>query len=239
MPATNATLTIVNVDNKEVSQTIVTDETGYVYLTLEEGSYTLSLEGMGTTDVTILPNQNSDVLFSATNMVDVSVPEEKQTVEIDEEAVLVQVTGQVIDSQGVPIDDATIVVRGLDTEYRSGLLWAVCAGTARGSWDIVILKQGLTTRRLNGVEVVEGLTPLSVELRPKGVELADFIIGAPRIEGTSATLLAERKAVFFGQRRDRCRTNVAGWGLQCGFCTEACDRIDGCWRKVCLCSWVG
>ena len=48
-------------------------------------------------------------------MVDVSVPEEKQTVEIDEEAVLVQVTGQVSDSQGVPIDDATIVVRGLDT----------------------------------------------------------------------------------------------------------------------------
>ena len=36
MPATNATLTIVNVDNKEVSQTIVTDETA-MYLTLEEG----------------------------------------------------------------------------------------------------------------------------------------------------------------------------------------------------------
>ena len=74
MPATNATLTIVHVDNKEASRTIVTDETGYVYLTLEEGSYTLSLEGVGTTDVTILPNQNSDVLFSATNMVDVSIP---------------------------------------------------------------------------------------------------------------------------------------------------------------------
>ena len=56
---------------------------------------------MGTTDVTLL-NQNSDVLFSATNMVDVSVPEEEQTVEIDEEVVLVQVTGQVSDSQGAP-----------------------------------------------------------------------------------------------------------------------------------------
>ena len=189
MPATNATLTIVNVDNKEVSQTIVTDETGYVYLTLEEGSYTLSLEGMGTTDVTILPNQNSDVLFSATNMVDVSVPEEEQTVEIDEEAVLVQVTGQVSDSQGVPVDDATIVVRGLDTEYRSDSSGQFAIELPEGSWDIVILKQGLTTRRLNGVEVVEGLAPLSVELRPKGVELADFIIGAPRIEGTSATCL--------------------------------------------------
>ena len=193
MPATNATLTIVNVDNKEVSQTIVTDETGYVYLTLEEGSYTLSLEGMGTTDVTILSNQNSDVLFSATNMVDVSVPEEEQTVEIDEEAVLVQVTGQVSDSSGAPVENATIVVRGLDAEYQSDSSGQFAIELPEGAWDIVILKQGLTTRRLNGVEVVEGLAPLSVELRPKGVELADFIIGAPRIEGTSATLLAERK----------------------------------------------
>ena len=63
MPATNATLTIVNVDNKEVSQTIVTDETGYVYLTLEEGSYTLSLEGMGTTDVTIYRTKTPTCCF--------------------------------------------------------------------------------------------------------------------------------------------------------------------------------
>ena len=138
MPATNATLTIVNVDNKEVSQTIVTDETGYVYLTLEEGSYTLSLEGMGTTDVTILSNQNSDVLFSATNMVDVSVPEEEQTVEIDEEAVLVQVTGQVSDSSGAPVENATIVVRGLDTEYQSDSSGQFSLELPEGAWDIVI-----------------------------------------------------------------------------------------------------
>ena len=48
-------------------------------------------------------------------------------------------------------------------EYRSDSSGQFAIELPEGSWDIVILKQGLTTRRLNGVEVVEGLAPLSVE----------------------------------------------------------------------------
>ena len=191
LPAANSSLLLVDQQNQ--TTTIQTDATGYLYVSLEEGEYTVVLNDLQQSTVKVLANQNSELLFSATQSIESSVPEAQQVIEVDANVPLINVSGIVVDNNGQFVSNATILIRGLNSEFSSDSTGNFSVPLPEGTWDIVVLKEGLTTKRLNNFEVNNATEPVTIELQPKGLEMDDFLITAPRIEGTSATLLAERK----------------------------------------------
>ena len=100
--------------------------------------------------------------------------------------------GKVVDLQGEAIAGAILIVRGRSEEASSsqdgtsslGANWKHRSGSDEA---------GVYERRINKLQVQEQNDPLEVMMSPQGFQMSDFVISAPRVQGTSATMLAERK----------------------------------------------
>ncbi len=96
---------------------------------------------------------------------------------------------------GSPVAGVKVFASGLGELTRTDAEGAFSAEVPAGAYVVSLVHPNYTTRTLPNVEVAaEQETLASAELTPAGLELEEFVVTAPFIEGSVASVLAEQRA---------------------------------------------
>ncbi len=114
---------------------------------------------------------------------------------IDLDATPGTVTGVVVsDDDGSPIGGARIYVRGIDRDATTDAEGRFTLELPAGEWDLSVLAPSYATQRMDAVEILaEQTSTLSVSLVPSGFAMEDFMVRAPKVAGSTADLMSERR----------------------------------------------
>jgi outer membrane receptor protein involved in Fe transport len=95
---------------------------------------------------------------------------------------------------GSPIQNARIFISGVSADIRSDAEGRFRAEAPAGTRSVSVLHSGFNTLTRDNIEVPEGGTAtLDLRLTPAGSELAEFVVIAPYISGSLASVMAERR----------------------------------------------
>ena len=105
------------------------------------------------------------------------------------------IEGQLISADdGRPIENARIFISGVSGDIRSDANGRFSAEAPAGTRSISVLHSGFNTLTQDNIEVPEGGTAtLDLQLTPAGSEMAEFVVIAPYISGSLASVMAERR----------------------------------------------
>ena len=93
-----------------------------------------------------------------------------------------------------PVQDARVFVRGLSVEARTDAQGRFTLEVPAGTYQISVIHPDYSAQSVPEVEVTaQRDTSISVELSPAAMELDDFTVTAPRIEGSTIALLDARR----------------------------------------------
>jgi outer membrane receptor protein involved in Fe transport len=94
-----------------------------------------------------------------------------------------------------PVAGARVYVRGLAISATTDAEGRFALDLPAGTWDLSIVSSQYATQQVNGVVLSETTsTPdLTLELVPVGLALDDFTVRAPKVTGSTAALLDERR----------------------------------------------
>ena len=186
---------------KEVA---VSAENGSFELTLPQGVYVVKLRaptyaGGDLLDVAVGRGEVTEVLITFDREIAptalIQAPDLEQLVIEDmptgEPGTL---QARVVDENGKPVEGARVYVRGQDATATTDANGQFTLELPGGTHDISVLRNGYSTKNLDGIEVPEGDTAsLDVTLDPAKLTLEGFAVSAPFIEGSVASLLDERR----------------------------------------------
>lgn len=121
-----------------------------------------------------------------------ALPQPTAPVEAEGEGVLV---GQVVSSEnGDPVVDARLFVSGTPVEARTDEEGRFRIELPVGSYSVSVLHSEFATRTIEGVEVaMDAETERNFELPPAGLELAEFVVVEPFIEGSLSSVIEEQR----------------------------------------------
>ncbi|MFK7958201.1 MAG: TonB-dependent receptor [Lysobacterales bacterium] len=96
---------------------------------------------------------------------------------------------------GKGIEGARIFVSGTPLDLRTSQDGSFAIELPPGSYSISIMHGEHATLTLDGIEVSSGqVTPLELELVPAGLELPEFVVLEPFVEGSLASVLEEQRS---------------------------------------------
>jgi outer membrane receptor protein involved in Fe transport len=103
--------------------------------------------------------------------------------------------GRLISSDdGRPVQNARIFISGVAADIRSDADGRFRAEAPAGQRSVSVLHSGFNTLTQDNVEVPEGAAAnLELKLTPAGSELPEFVVIAPYISGSLASVMAERR----------------------------------------------
>lgn len=104
-------------------------------------------------------------------------------------------SGQVINSEnGQPVANARVFVSGTPLDIVTDAQGRFSAPVAAGTYSISVLAPRFASRSFEGVSIAsEQVTEQAIELSPAGVELPEFVVLEPFIEGSLASFVEERR----------------------------------------------
>ncbi len=95
---------------------------------------------------------------------------------------------------GSPVEGARIFVSGQSQDIRTDSEGRFSIEVPSGEYSISVLHSAHNTLTEDSIQVVEGeTTSLELEVTPAGSELPEFVVIEPYIEGSLASVLAERR----------------------------------------------
>lgn len=96
---------------------------------------------------------------------------------------------------GAPVSGCRVFVRGLDADAISDSRGRFVLELPPGTWTLSLVHPDYSTQTIDGVLVSPGeMSQVSVDVIPSSVELEEFTVEAPRIEGGVASLQTERRS---------------------------------------------
>ncbi len=121
-----------------------------------------------------------------------ALPQPTTTTEVEGEGVLV---GQVRSSEdGAPVVDARLFVSGTPVEARTDDEGRFRIDLPVGTYSVSVLHSEFATRTIEGVEIAaDAQTERNFELPPAGLELAEFVVVEPFIEGSLSSVIEEQR----------------------------------------------
>ena len=180
-----------------------TDADGYFRAELPAGAYTVHLDAPTLKDGTveevfIAAGAWTELLLTFSDreapQAIVQAPSETANAPVDDTLPTGLLTGVVTSTEnGKPISGARVYVRGTSGEGVTDADGRYAIEVPIGQHDLTVLRNGFSTQSVPGTEVSEEGAVQDVALSPRGVALADFTISAPYIDGSTASLLDERK----------------------------------------------
>jgi hypothetical protein len=108
------------------------------------------------------------------------------------------VSGRVTATEtGAPVTNARVFASGTDQQTRTGDDGGFTLALPIGTYSLSVIHPEYSTQTLSDVQVAaERPTTLSVELTPSGVELQEFVVTAPYIEGSVAAVAEQQRESF-------------------------------------------
>ena len=181
----------------------VTDPDGYFQLALDPGTWTVRLATQShragdVPDVLVVDGEWTELLVTlstgAAPRARIQAPLEREAVTVDTSIPLAEVRGIVTSADTrEPIAGARLYVRGTAAEAVTGEDGTYTMQVPIGLHAISVLRNGYSTQTLSDVALDESGLALPIALSPRGVALDDFVVTAPYIEGSTASLLDERR----------------------------------------------
>lgn len=103
--------------------------------------------------------------------------------------------GRVVSTEGgEPIENARVFVSGTPIEMRTDAEGRFRSAVPAGKYSISVLHAEFATRTIDGVTVEpDAETQRDFELPPAGLELAEFVVVEPFIEGSLTSVIAEQR----------------------------------------------
>jgi len=104
-------------------------------------------------------------------------------------------TGRVVSTEdGAPVENARVFISGTPIEVRTDADGQFRADVPAGDYSISVLHAEFATRTIDGVTITaDAETRREFELPPAGLELAEFVVVEPFIEGSLTEVVALRR----------------------------------------------
>lgn len=106
-----------------------------------------------------------------------------------------KVRGTVVAAEtGKPVSGATVYISGTPVQLKTDAQGQFTTDLSPGEYAISITHPDFSTRTLEGIKVSSDTgTPLKVELTPAGLELAEYVVVEPYVEGSLTSVMVERR----------------------------------------------
>ncbi len=201
----------IKVDGKKVFKT---DKDGVVKIALIAGRHQIEIFGKNTAGenlgyfkkpVSIKEGRDTEMIAtlskSGADSIDIDMPVAvAKSLERKEEKVTGEGTlrGQVVSSEGnTPISGARVFVRGTAVDVRTDANGRFSAKVPSGkTLSISVVHSAYSAQTIGGIVVKkDGTTSRTVKLTPASMELEEFVVLAPKIEGSIEDIMAEEKNI--------------------------------------------
>ncbi len=187
-----------------------TDEDGYVNKKLVEGAHTLEVIGRenGVAQVyvkkpfEIVSGQNTQLIVTLDSenkmaLEDVELPVAAAVMDEAELAALPkgELKLRIIASEDKqPIEGARIFIKGTTIEGRTDVNGSFSTELPQGVQTVSVIHGRFSTQTINAIEIAaDSTTERVVEMTPSSLELEEFVVLVPHIEGSIAAMIAEEK----------------------------------------------
>jgi outer membrane receptor protein involved in Fe transport len=116
------------------------------------------------------------------------------SLELEGEGVL---EGRIVSTEdGAPVADARLFVSGTPVEARTDEDGRYSITLPVGQYAVSVLHSEFATRTIDGVDITaDATTERNFELPPAGLELAEFVVVEPFIEGSLSSVIDEQRTV--------------------------------------------
>jgi len=201
----------IKIDGKKVFKT---DEDGAVKISLVAGRHQIEIFGKNAAGenlgyfkkpVGIKEGRDTEIIAtlskSGADSIDIDVPVAvAASVEREAEKATGEgrLSGQVLSSEGnMPIAGARVFVRGTAVDIRTDESGRFSAKVPSGkTLSISVVHSAYSAQTLGGIVVKkDGTASRTVKLTPASMELEEFVVLAPKIEGSIADVVAEEKNI--------------------------------------------
>lgn len=201
----------VKIDGKKVFKT---DGDGAVKIPLASGRHQVEIFGKNAAGenlgyfkkpVSIKEGRDTEVIATLSkkgaDTIDIDTPVAvAKSVEREEEKATGEgrLAGQVLSSEGnTPIAGARVFVRGTAVDVRTDESGRFSAKVPSGkTLSISVVHSAYSAQTIGGIVVKkDGTTSRTVKLTPASMELEEFVVLAPKIEGSIADVMAEEKNI--------------------------------------------
>ncbi|MDM5271536.1 carboxypeptidase-like regulatory domain-containing protein [Sulfurovum sp. zt1-1] len=199
----------VKIDGKLFFQT---DKDGTVMVPLTTGRHQLEIVGKSESGqnlgyfkkpIEIKKNRNTEVIATLSktgaDSIDIDIPVAVAASEKRKDEIATgegKLVGTILSSEGnTPIAGARIFVRGTSVDVRSDENGRFAATVPSGkSLSISVVHSAYSAQTIGGIVVKkDGVTSKSIKLTPASMELEEFVVLAPKIEGSLADVMQEEK----------------------------------------------
>jgi outer membrane receptor protein involved in Fe transport len=186
----------------------VSDTDGYLFTSLQEGKYQLQLVAKNADQAQAFVRKNFVIQAGKESQLILALASDKNVVFEDDETPMVVMQDQnssVVKEKGFvgltltssedlkPIGGARVFVKGMNQEFASNKEGYVEAELPEGEHTFSIIHSDFSSQTIQVAVVAKELTSKSVELSPAAMELEEFVVLAPNVEGSVASVMAEEK----------------------------------------------
>ncbi|MDY0121795.1 MAG: TonB-dependent receptor [Sulfurimonas sp.] len=194
--------------NKERITTIVSDADGFAHASLPEGQYQLQVLAKDNTTALAFARKNfaikageeSQIILAldASNSLAFEDSEAPKLVDTNASDVVQKESGfitltLVSTEDAKPVVGAKVFVRGMDVELVSDTQGIVKIKANEGEQTLSIIHSDFSAQTLPIVFVANETLSKAISLSPAAMELEEFVVLAPNVEGSIASVMAEER----------------------------------------------
>lgn len=189
-------LEIVLNGNKKVTS----DESGLIVAELPKGRHFFEIrkgEEVQSVSFVISDNETTQVLINTFSdkvgfESDISEPELPRAIEPN--APKGKISGVVLDDQGKVVSGAKVFITGVGESLTTDKKGRFSVQVPEGRYSVSIIHKAFSTKTLSNQSVMANKTlDLPIKMVPAGLELEEFVVVAPHVKGSLASLIEVRR----------------------------------------------
>lgn len=190
-------------------KSMITDSDGFASATLKEGEYQLQVVAkdkktplvFARKNFIIKPNKESQVIIvldSKDNLLftDIEAPQRSKSIKKESQEKVKNGTlrlSLISSETKKPVKNARVFVKGMDIDIKSDEKGLVVVDVPSGERTLSVIHNDFSSQNIAVHVAVNETTLKTVELSPASMELDEFVVLAPQIEGSVAAVMAEEK----------------------------------------------
>lgn len=180
---------------------LISSEDGSIFENLQEGRHFIEVkkgEEIQSVSFFITDNETTQILINtfsdqeAQMKADVSEPEQKRAQEAT--GPKGTLSGQVVDDQNKPVSEARLFIAGISEAVKTDQQGRFKIEVPQGRYNFSVLHKLYSTQTIKNQTVMPSkVTNIKIKMLPTGLELEEFVVIAPHVKGSLASLIEVRR----------------------------------------------
>ncbi|CAM9963445.1 unnamed protein product, partial [Chrysoparadoxa australica] len=182
------------------NEKVTSDESGLIVAELPKGRHFFEIrkgEEVQSVSFVISDNETTQVLINTFSdkvgfESDISEPDLPRA--IDPNAPKGKISGVVLDDQGKVVSGAKVFITGVGESLTTDKKGRFSVQVPEGRYSVSIIHKAFSTKTLSNQSVMANKTlDLPIRMVPSGLELEEFVVVAPHVKGSLASLIEVRR----------------------------------------------